>query len=352
MLFHNADDAGNVTVFVASTMLFGFVSGMAKKGVVIKLLLLGHNLISSYSSISSTYPNVVISVAPRKFFLNTIYLAYCLLKSVVLRRPVVFFHECCCPMLDVLIKIIRPAGHYFPMVEMNTVGWLCPFDLYPPGKMRYFLQASFLWRWFFIYECPSLDCSSNKYYLLTLKQYPASIKVHSVEESRMLSGVGRNTVTLTGKKKIIFLCGLSPFETNKVISTLTKIVEYAIKNGFECYVKDHPNSEFRLGFNHIGLTVINPAIPVESLDDAFSLAIGISSNSLSWYGNRAISVISLIDGLSEQDMSFIKNFVTKLPGGERFTYPESMGEVFSILDGISLVPVFDSLQVDNTGHYL
>jgi hypothetical protein len=234
------------------------------------------------------------------------------------------------------------------MVEMNTVGWLCPFDLYPAGKMRYFLQASFLWRWFFIYETPSLDNSSNNYYYLTLKQYPASIKAHSVEESRMLSELGRDTVTLTGKK-IIFLCGLSSFSTEKVISILTKIAEYAIKNSFECYIKDHPNSEFRLGFNHVGFTVINPTIPVESLDDAFSLAIGISSNSLSWFGDRAVSIINLIDGLSEQDRSFVKNFITKLPGGERFTYPESIGQVFCILDRVSLVPVGDSLQADNAG---
>jgi len=347
MQLHNAYDLGDVTVFVASTMPFDFVSGIAKKGDVIKLVLLGHNLIASYSRISSLYPNVHISVVPRNSVLQAIYLAYCLMKSVVSRRPVVFFHECCCPILDVLIKVIRPPGHHFPMVEMSNVGWLCPFDLYPTGKMRYFLQASFLWRWFFVYESPPLGNSSSKHYFLTLKKYPASIKTHSVESSRMLLGVDRDAATLKGTKKIIFLCGLSRFDKSKVISVLTAIAKHAIKNGFECYVKDHPNSGFRLGFNHAGVITINPTIPVESLDDVFSLAIGISSNSLSWYGDRAISIINLIGGLSEQDRIFVENFITKLPGGDRFTYPESINEVFCILNRISLVSLDDSLQVDN-----
>lgn len=347
MRLDNINFRGKVTIFVASTMPFSFVRGLAKKNDVINLVLLGQNLNLSYSSIASTFPNVRISVAPRNFVFHAIYLAYWLLKSMSSGRPIVFFHECCCPILDILIKIFRPAGHYFPMVEMSSLARVCSFDLYPAGKMRYFLQATFLWRWFFVYESAPLGNSSNKNYFLTLKQYPASIKSHDVEESRILSGACSDAVTLTGHKKIIFLCGLSRFDNEKVISTLTMIAEYATQNGFECFIKDHPNSEFRLGFDQAGLTVIDPTIPVQSLDDVFSLAIGISSNSLSWYGDRAVSIINLIDGLSAQDKNDVKNFITKFPGGETFIYPESIEEVFSILNSVSLFDLGDSLTTVN-----
>lgn len=337
MWLDNTNYRGKYTVFVASTMPFSFVRGMAKQNAIINLVLLGRSLDSSYSSISLTFPNVRICVAPRNFVFHAIYLAYWLLKSVTSRRPIVFFHECCCPILDILIKIFRPAGHYFPMVEMASLARLCSFDLFPAGKMRYFLQVTFLWRWFFVYESAPLGNSSNKNYFLTLKQYPASIKSHGVEESKKLSGACSGAVTLTGPPKIIFLCGLSRFDSAKVIATLTTIAEYAIINGFECFIKDHPNHEYRLGFDHVGLTTIEPTIPVQSLEDVFLLAIGISSNSLSWYGDRAISIVKLIDGLSAQERSDIENFIKKFPGGENFTYPESINEVFSILDRVLLV---------------
>ena len=340
------DYGKRVTVFVASTMPFAFVSNMAKKNTIIHLVLMGKNLHPAYSSIAQNYPNVDISVAPKFFAMHAIYLASCLIKICFLKREIVFFHECCCPILDILIKIIRPNGHYFPMVEMSNTARLSVFDSLSPGKVKSFLRVSFCWRWFIVYEAPPLGNSltlKNDCFL-TLKQYPSSIKVHDIKESRLLSEAINLTPIMTGRKKIIFLCGVSLFDTSKVISILTLIADHAIKNGFDCYIKDHPNIEFRLGFGYSDMIVIDPKIAVESIDDVFSLAIGVTSNSLSRFGSRSVSIVNLIDGLSESYKFLAVNFIKTLPAAEKFYFPESMEQMVDILNNMLVIGCKDNLS--------
>jgi hypothetical protein len=248
--------------------------------------------------------------------------------------------------LDIFIKIIKPNGHYFPIVEMINGAKLSVFDFFPKGKIKYFLKVSFLWRWFDVYEAPPLGNSLTfrSDYFLTLKRYPLSIKVHDIQESRFRSQVNRLPPILTGKKKIIFLCGASLFDTSKVLSILRVIAKYAIEKGFDCYIKDHPNIEFRLGFDYPGVTVLEPQIAVESIEDVYSLAIGITSNGLSPFGSRSISIINLIDGLSESDRFIAENTIKKLPGAEKFCFPESMEQMLDILNNMLKVDFKDNLS--------
>jgi len=338
------DYGKRTTVFVASTMPFAFVYNMANKNTAIDLVLMGKNLYPAYSSIADDYMNVHIQVAPKSIVKHAIYLVSCLIKSRLLKREIIFFHECCCPFLDIFIKIIKPNGHYFPIVEMINTAKLSVFDLFPKGKIKYFLQVTFLWRWFDVYEAPPLGNSLTfrNDYFLTLKRYPLSIKVHDIQESRFRSQVNRLPPILTGKKKIIFLCGASLFDTSKVLSILRIIAEYAIENGFDCYVKDHPNIEFRLGFNYPRVTVLDPEIAVESIDDVYSLAIGVTSNSLCLFEGRSISIINLIDGLSESDRFIAVNFIKTLPGAEKFCFPESMEQLFNILHNMIVIDFNDN----------
>ena len=340
------DYGKRTTVFVASTMPFAFVCNMANKNTIIDLVLMGKNLYPAYSSIAHNYLNVHIQVAPKFIARHAIYLASCLIKSRLLKREIIFFHECCCPILDILIRIIRPNGHYFPMVEMSNAARLSVFDSFPTGKLKSFLRASFCWRWFIVYEAPPLgNCLGLKNnFFLTMKQHPSSIEVHDVKESRLRSEVISLTPRMTGRKKIIFLCGLSIFNTSKVISILTLIAEHAIKNGFDCYIKDHPNIEFRLGFNYSGMIVIDSKIAVESIDDVFSLAIGVTSNSLSRFGSRSVSIVNLIDGLSESDKFLAVNFIKTLPAAEKFYFPESMEQMVDILNNMLVINCKDNLS--------
>jgi hypothetical protein len=340
------DYGKRTTVFVASTMPFKFVCNMANKNTIIDLVLMGKNLYPAYSSIADNYLNVHIQVAPKSFVKNAIYLTSSLIKSRLLKREIIFFHECCCPFLDIFIKIIKPNGHYFPMVEMINAAKLSVFDFFPKGKIKYFLKVTFLWRWFDVYEAPPLGNSLTfrSDYFLTLKRYPLSIKVHDIQESRLWSQVNKLPPIWTGKKKIIFLCGASLFDTVKVLSILRVIARYAIENGFDCYIKDHPNIEFRLGFDYPGVTVLEPQIAVESIDDVYSLAIGVTSNSLSLFGNRSVSIVNLIDGLSDSDRFIAVNFIKTLPGAENFCFPESMEQMLDILNNMLKVDFKDNLS--------
>jgi hypothetical protein len=340
------DYGKRTTVFVASTMPFAFVSNMAKKNTIIDLVLMGENLYPAYSAIADNYLNVHIQVAPKFIAKHAIYLASWLIKSRLLKREIIFFHECCCPILDILIKIIRPNGHYFPIVEMSNTAKLAVFDLFPKGKIKYFLQVTFLWRWFDVYEAPPLGNSltfKNDYFL-TLKRYPHSIKVHDIQESRLRSQINRSPPILTGKKKIIFLCGASLFDTSKVLFILRVIAEHAIENGFDCHIKDHPNIEFRLGFNYPGATVLEPQIAVEGIDDVYSLAIGVTSNSLSLFGSRSISIVNLIDGLSESDRFIAVTFIKTLPSAENFCFPDSMEQMLTLLNTVSVIGCNDNFN--------
>lgn len=339
-----SDYGVGVTVFVASTMPFAIVRNMAMTNTEMKLVLMAKNLYPAYSYINETFQNISISVLPQYFLKHAIYLAFILTKAALLKRKIVFFHECCCPILDVLIKLIRPNGHYYPIVEMSNAARLSSFKYYPFCKIKYFLQITFLWRWFIVYEAPPVDKSLKNDYFLALKKYPKSIKIHSVKESRSLSVVNLSSLKIQSVKKIIFLCGVSLFDTSKVILILESIAEYALQNGFECYVKDHPNTEFRLGFNYPGLTLLDPKKAVESMDDVYSLAIGITSNSLSLFGERSVSVVNMVDGLSEQDRALAIKFIKNLPGAESIKYPDSMDQMFCILDIAAMNYCDDSLR--------
>ncbi len=326
----------SVTVFVASSMPALFVDNLAKTNITINLVLMGKNLLTAYSIIEQKNKNVSIANVPNFFSMQSIYSAYFLVRARILNQEIIFFHECCCPILDICIKIIRPKGHFFPIVNMNALFRLSNFNYYPSDRIKFLLKLTLLGRWFNVFTQPPLGNRLCSDYYLSLKKYPSSIKVHSLKESRLLSKVNIFTPAFTARKKLIFICGQSFFDSMKVIAILELIAEYAIKCGFECFIKDHPNSDYRLYFNYPGITMLESEIAIESLEDNYALAIGVTSYSLSRFGSRSISIVNLIDGLNDSDRLLSLNTLKTYPGSENFYFPESIDEVFEILKTITM----------------
>lgn len=322
-------------VYVASTVPISILNKMIPSWGVTNIILAASSLLAPYEHLKAKHSGINIVVAPKNFLFQFIYLAYSLLRDRANKKPIIFFHECCWPVLDILINIIRPAGYHYPLVKMTAGFEVVSFNLAPPGRMKLFLLLTSLRRWFIVYRQPAPGNVGGYWFFFSFKQYPDCINVHSEEESRKLLANVDNNLQLTKSNKILMLAGRSAFPDKVVIEAFTSIINFATDCGFECFIKDHPNSEFRLNFEHSKAVVIDPTLPVELLDDNFCLAIAVSSIGLLHFGDRAISIIYLLNGITNRDRDSQVAFLMDIGCDVKIRFIESMDGLNNTLTQLS-----------------
>ena len=72
------------------------------------------------------------------------------------------------------------------------------------------------------------------------------------------------------KRKILILSGKDWIADEIQIKAFLKIIEIALKYNFQCFIKDHPSIQGRLNLSHIKVQSIDPAIPVELIENDFA----------------------------------------------------------------------------------
>lgn len=320
----------NTTAYVASTLPVAVLDKKIAEWGVTKVVLQGKTHLDSYVYLQRRHPSVILKVLPASFVLGVIHLMGVLLWTRLSRRRLVFFHECCCPVFDVLVKVIKPAGDYYPQVTLNSFLRVESADV-AATKLQKLIRALGLEGWFHYYR-GDLDNNEGYFFVQAAKAYPASIATHEVTESRaILAGARIGGTPLGGEKKILLLCGRDVADDLELKRIYSQVIEQATSLGFTCYLKDHPAQHARLNLLHEDVCMIDPALPLELVDDDFTLAIGVASTGLLHFSTRAISIIKLLpvgeDGASIRRIAHL----VSVPGGAAVQFPENLEELRGIL---------------------
>lgn len=319
----------NTTAYVASTLPVAVLDKKIAEWGVSEVVLQGKTHLASYVYLQQRHPAVILKVLPASFVLGVVCLMGLLLWVKLSRRRLVFFHECCCPVFDVLVKVIKPAGDYYPQVTLTSFLRVKSADV-AATKLQKVIRAFGL-EGSFQYYRGDLDNNEGYFFVQAAKAYPASITTHEVAESRAILAAARiGGAPHGGEKKILLLCGRDVADDLELKRIYSQVIEQATSLGFTCYLKDHPAQHARLNLLHENACMIDPAMPLELVEDDFTLAIGVASTGLLHFSTRAISIIKLLP-LGEEGASIRRiAHLVSMPGGEAVQFPEDLHELRGI----------------------
>ncbi len=313
---------------VASTLPVGFIAAQMDTLKVKKIYVLSKAHELSYQSFTKKNPQVGIVRVPSGLVLQSLYFLLVLLKARASGTQVVFFHECCLPILDLLLTVIKPRGYYFPQVTMSGFQEIEP-AAFPRTRLYRLLGLLGVVDRFRFYRSPAVGDNESEY-VMSIRGYPSSITSKDVGFSRE---VVSRCYSCSGQKtnKILFVAGKS-FVSDASQSTLFRsLIDAAHGRGYVCHVKDHPNPVYRLNLQVDGAVVIDPLLPVELMDKDYHLAVGVSSSALLGFNERAVSLVHMFDDMSPDDKRLcVQHFEEAFPGN-KINYVRSLVEFGKLL---------------------
>jgi hypothetical protein len=318
-----------VIAYVASTLPIALLDKKLADWGVEEIILQGAAHQASYAYLKARHPLLDLHVLPRAFFFNTLALAWILAKLRWTHGRVFFFHECCCPVFDILIKLFQPPGSHYPQVTLGGFERVSSDVVFPTKLHR--LICFFGLKNLFDYYRGDNENKEGYFFVQVTKSYPSSIERHEVMESRqlLLESISRDG-NFAGTKKIIILCGRDIVEDKELAKIYVEIIDLANSLGFMCYLKDHPSAVARLNVRNERAEVIDPAMPLELVEDDFALAIGVASTGLLHFSTRAISIIKLLP-VGEEGASIRRiAHLVSMPGGEAVQFPDDLHELQGI----------------------
>jgi hypothetical protein len=252
-----------------------------------------------------------------------------LLKSKIQSKNIYFFHECSWPFFDLLIKIINPNGHYIPQVSMNA------FEIIDETRAKT-ITNSFL-KNFFIHIFSSLfnyytkkDDNDQKYKSIyfKLKNYPKKIRTEEIIYSTDIVKKKTNDVPVKNNK-ILILADKDTISNQILNDNYNNIINMCTSINFECYVKSHPNKDFRLNIINKNSNQIDSTIPAELIFDEYQFIIGTSSTSLVFFYGISISIINFFSDCYSIDKT--KKHFNGIDNNKIIFYPTNIDQLIDIL---------------------
>jgi len=313
---------------VASTLPVGFIATQIAQLGIQRIYVLSREHERSYASLKRQHPALEIVRLPSGLLPQSLRFLFLLARARLTGTRVIFFHECCLPILDLLIWAIRPRGAYYPQVTMSGFEEIGPEE-FPRDKMFRLLQLLGVTSQFRFYRSPSVG-SNEVEHVVSIRAYPDSITSAEVGYSR--EAVSR-CYSCSGAKtnKILFVAGKSFVADRRQAEIFARLVAVAHAKGYICHIKDHPNPVYRLNLNIEGAVVIDPLLPVELMDKDYHLAVGVSSTALLGFNERAVSLINMLEEMSQEDKQLcVKHFEDAFPGN-RINYIHSFDEFGTLL---------------------
>ena len=313
---------------VASTLPVAFIASQITELNIKKIIVTSQSLQLSYQGFKKISSSIKVVRAPIGFVRQSIFFFFQLCAAKLNGNSVVIFHECCLPVLDLLINFMKPSGYFLPQVKMS--GWEeIAFDLFPKGKLTCFLRAFGFSSLFKYYRCSSIGGDDNEY-ALSIKQYCDSIVPKEINFSR--EKIEKYYSVLSdAEKKILFVMGRSFVSDSAQLNIYKELITIAHAKGYVCHIKDHPNLVYRLDLSSCYATALDPFLPVELLERDYYLVVGVSSTSLLAFNGRSISLINIFDEMSPEDRVYCTNHFDDADPHNNIKYINSIGEFSSLL---------------------
>lgn len=311
-------------IFVDSTLPIFFLK---KNSLKIKNSKIYCKRDSVYKSLKYAFPKKKI------FFIRnflSIQIFYLLIKIKFKKKKIIFFHECCNPIFDLVVDILKIKGFYIPITN--------PLKIVKPLKNEiYKIEGLGLFKkfFYFFFEKPILSYfyiwnRKNKFYFV-YKNYNKNIKkikINSIDNKKRKK-------EFIKKSKILLLTSKVPnvgyIDCNNIMEKcFYEIIKFCIRNNIKVYAKDHPEKSQRTKLNHKNLKSIDPYMPSEMIDyERFDYFISLTSNSLCAFGGKAISIVNLISK-KKNIIKFYKQTYVNRDFTDIF-YPKSMKELENVI---------------------
>lgn len=309
---------------VSSTMPVLFLKDQTESLEVQKIYTTSEELYKSYLELVRIHPNLTIKILPYSAFMQTIFLFFILLKIRINSNQLIIFHECCMPILDLLIFFLRPKAQIFPQVTLNAAVEV-PFNTVAKGRFLRLIHFFGLDRFFKFLYSPALGGNQPEYYLV-FKQYPTNVKIHQVSRSYF-----KEKEETPKSNSVLILLGKSRMDDLEQIKEYNTIISFLIKKNYKVFIKDHPNPFFRLNLKNDSVTHIDPLIPSELLNENYKLVIGTSSTSILFFGDKVIGLIDYFKDITKEDRRLYKNLFNSSFPENKVLFPKSIEELLSIL---------------------
>lgn len=313
--------------FIASTLPVQFIYKNRNELNIEEIIIVSKTFEESYMFLQDKMPLVKLSIVPTYLIFQVCYLAYKIIFVRLAAKEIIFFHECCWPIFDLLVKFIKPRGLYCPQVKMTSFSPVMEDEQKQLCGFKEIFSTWLLKKYFILYKAKK-DGGEGYDYFWSMRNYPLSIII----SNEYYSFVVKDKKTLDKiNKKILFLIGREPVQDDSLCFIFNSLCIIAKSHGFAIAIKDHPRPAARINFKPDGCRIINPAQPVELLEEDFEFVVGVASTGLLAFPGKAISVINLLAEMSQEDKEKRISHLQNLPGWDRLIFLNKIEEFESIL---------------------
>jgi hypothetical protein len=297
--------------FVGSTLPAAALSKQIESGEITKIYVSHKKFIESYLMLIK-HAGVSIDIEDASDgskvgrFLKLLAILHKIKKN---KAKIFVYHECCWIWLDICIWIIKPHGIYRPQANLQ-------FMFRPVNSSKFFYkhlpfimatQYSVL-RFLFRFGYAINDHKDGIIFAPIIRKYPRSIITETCTEITP-SSKGKDSIK---GNRLLILSGSDCASSEEMISIYTAIALKAMSMDYKVAIKDHPNQNSRLNFIFQESEIINPALPVEIMEDNYSLVVGTASAAMAIFGSRAISIANLLGSMSCEDKIQRINYIQSL----------------------------------------
>ena len=299
----------------------------------IGVIIVENKFLDSSLTLKLKHPSLKVLSLSEKIVINIIQVFIIFIYVKIFKNHIFFFHECCCPIFDVLIKIIKPCGEFYPQVSLCSFKLVDMANLVPPKNIKHKIIELFGINKLFNYYTYDLDNNAGVGLVMQIKKYPHSIKINNIEYSWHVKALSVKSSPKEEKayNNLMFLLGSDIITLKNQFSILNEIILYSQKIGYTCYSKDHPNLLSRSSLYFQSVEQLAPEIPIEIIEDEYDFIIGFGSTGLLWKPHKAISLLSLVDTFNLEKINYRINHLLALPGSNQIFFPKTMIDVFDRL---------------------
>jgi len=315
--------------FVASSLPIVFLDNMIEELHIKRIWVSSSSLLATYSHLKLRHSQVELKLISTFYLLHIYQIAFFHIRAKLLGQTLFFFHECCCPIFDALVLLVRTNCIFVPRVTMNGFARIS-IRQYDNFKIKVFLKLFRLDNKFTFYK--GFGESNKTFTCLSLISYPSNVISIKLNESLHLHSPILAPLRFN-KKKVLFLTGSDSIDGQILFNKLACLVSIAQMKGYSCYHKDHPNPSERLNCSFENSINIDPSIPVEFLISQFSLAIGVGSTGLISFGKNAVSIIDCI-GMTAENHEFRKRHLESLPNSSDIIFLKNLDDFGPLLDSL------------------
>jgi hypothetical protein len=322
-------------VFVASALPIQLLSLYQKEWDVQTIVISDKLHLPSYNYLLKKNQQLKFKILSGNIILSITTLLIILLKIKISGKRVIFFHEAAWPWFDLFITFIKPAGLFLPQLSnlgRTQVNYESVASHSTFARMLKWFNLDRLFDIFLVFT--NGGASINHFF--SIKKYPESVISFNENYSRQLIIDKSKEFEGNCKRKILILSGKDWIADEIQIKAFLKIIEIALKYNFQCFIKDHPSIQGRLNLSHIKVQSIDPAIPVELIENDFAFAIGFATVGLLFFKDSAISIVDAVENIDENIRRLRKQHLTSLVGGEKVKFIKALDEFNELFEEYSI----------------